>query len=89
MMHLPNLDCMTESDLHAFADAHTGSNRSAALNLIGRRKGYMKLDAKLVAYALNKATAMWCRERGDILSASIYEQICDNIYESLPSDLRW
>jgi hypothetical protein len=32
---------------------------------------------------------MYCRERGDITGAKVYELICDGIYERLPEHARW
>lgn len=90
-MTVPNLDCMTETDLMSFWQLHhCGRNRKAAQSLIGdRRKGYTKLAGNLAAYACNKASAMACRLRGDIQTASIYEHHCELLYWELPTDLRW
>jgi hypothetical protein len=88
---VPNLDAMTPDDLMEFwlrYQQHT--TRKDAATLIGdRRKGFTTLAKDLGAYAANKATAMRCRLKGDIQAASVYETICDHIYNELPDDLKW
>lgn len=87
---VPNLDAMAPTDLHAFWARYNRCTRAECEALIGdRRPGYIKLTTKLAGYASNKAAAMYCRERGDIQGASIYETICDRMYDELPHDLRW
>lgn len=87
---VPNLDCMVDSELEAFHARYQRPTRADAAALIGdRRRGYIGLAKSLAAYANNKATAQQCRLRGDIQGASIYETICDGIYDRLPEDLRW
>lgn len=91
MNNIPNLDAMTEDELMAFWQRYQNrQTRKDAAELIGdRRKGYTVLAAKLGGYASNKAAAIACRSRGDIQAAEVYESICEQIYETLPSDLRW
>lgn len=87
---VPNLDAMSRADLTAFWVRYQSvGKRADCAGLVGRRPRYTVLAADLGAYAINKATAMRCRERGDITAACVYETICDNIYETLPEDLRW
>lgn len=50
---------------------------------------YATAASALAAYAVNKATAMTCRARGDIQAAQIYEGICERIYADLPEFARW
>lgn len=50
-----------------------------------REKGYVRATKDLGCYASNKATAMSCRLEGKIDSAIVYENICDRIYNELPS----
>lgn len=90
MSNVPNLDSMSEKELMAFWMKYQNhQKRTDAKALVGDRKGYTRLAAQLGAYAINKATAMGCRLKGDISAALVYEQICDNIYKKLPADLRW
>lgn len=84
-----NLDCQTHDFLMEFWARYSRPRRIDALDLVGSRKGYTTLAGDLAAYAVNKATAMSCRVRGDIQAAEIYETICERIYSDLPADLRW
>jgi hypothetical protein len=87
---VPNLDAMSDRELMDFWLVYRSPSRKDAEALIGdRRKGYTGLASSLAGYASNKATAITCRERGDIRAAQIYEQICDFIYEKLPEDILW
>ncbi len=64
--------------------------RRDAEALVGdRRPGFTTISGSLAGYASNKATAMRCRERGDIQAALVYEKICELIHEKLPADLVW
>lgn len=90
MNTIPNLDAMTADELMSFWGRYRFGERAACAELIGdKRKGYTLLAGNLGAYAINKATAMACRVRGDIPAALIYEKICDHIYDDLPDDCRW
>ena len=91
MSNVPNLDCIAESELLAFATFYENiRNRYDAAELIGdKRKGYMNHARNLGHYARNKHVAMQCRARGDIQAAQNYEKICEMIYYRLPADLRW
>lgn len=90
-MSVPNLDALSHNELTAFWVRHQGGrSRKEAEFLVGdRRKGYTIIAAQLANYAINKATAIDCRLRGDTQAALVYEQICDLIYERLPRDVRW
>lgn len=89
-MSIPNFDAMTQEELMNFWACYSRCGRKKAAELIGgARKGYTKLTRDLANYASNKATAMWCRERGDIERAQMYEKVCDRIYDGLPVDLKW
>lgn len=85
----PNLDGMSPDDLMAFWARYNRPSRKDAERLVGRRKGFTSIVGSLAGYASNKATAMRCRERGDIQAATVYETIADNIYNGLPADVRW
>lgn len=89
MNDVPNFDGMTSNELWDFWKKYHRARRKDAEKLVGRRKGFTRIAAQLAAYASNKATAMDCRRRGDITAAQVYETICNNIYDRLPSDLRW
>jgi hypothetical protein len=86
---VPNLDAMPESELMAFWSRYHRPTRKDAAALVGKRKGYIGLAQTLANYAVNKATAMTCRLRGDINAAQVYEHACDLCYDRLPEDLRW
>lgn len=51
--------------------------------------GYVRATRDLGCYVSNKATAMRCREVGQIETALQYERICDSIYDRLPEYARW
>lgn len=87
---VPNFDAMTPQDLLTFYEKYKSRNRALAELLVGdTRAGYLALCQGLANYASNKAAAMGCRKRGDIIGARIYEKVCDDIYDRLPEDLRW
>lgn len=87
---VPNLDAMPADDLMMFWMRYRHPTRSDAEALIGdRRRGFTTIAGSLSGYASNKATAMRCRERGDIRAAQVYETICESIYAGLPEDCRW
>ena len=87
----PNLDCMPESELYAFAaDTRGVSPRRVAAQLFGTQtRASVRAVRDLRNYAWNKITAMQCRLRGDIERATYYEAICDRIYDGLPAFARW
>jgi hypothetical protein len=88
--NIPNFDSMDREELMEFWSKYNRPRRKDAEALIGdRRKGYTTLCGDLAGYASNKAAAIGCREKGDIVGAQIYEKICDNIYSDLPEDLKW
>ena len=86
-----NLDGMFPDELMEF---WAKTNRQRPIKLARelfpeKPKGYVKAVRELGFYASNKATAMNCRERGDINTALMYEGICERIYTSLPEFARW
>ena len=86
-----NLDALPADDVQAFAVAiGNGIRPVAAARLLfpDRPTGYVSATGDLRNYAWNKATAMRCRLRGDIQAATIYETICDRIYDALPDFAR-
>lgn len=83
-----NLDCENEDDLWEFWRKHLGGRRYKELFPEGGRNTRVA-TRDLANYAANKATAMACRRRGDIDTASWYECICENIYSKLPEFARW
>lgn len=90
MSQVPNLDAMTPDDLMAFWKRYARPTRRDAEALVGdRRPGFTTISGSLAGYASNKATAMRCRERGEVQAALVYEKICETIYGELPSDVRW
>jgi hypothetical protein len=89
-MSAPNLDCMNHDDLMNVWQRFTYHPIREGRKLFSERpKGYSSAARNLGHYAVNKSTAMSCRERGDIQAALIYEKICDNIYQDLPAFARW
>lgn len=89
MSGAPNLDAMTSKDLMEFwSDSRRGWKLARSL-FPDRPKNYVRVTCDLGHYAANKATAMTCREHGNINSAVVYERICDAIYDRLPTWARW
>lgn len=87
---VPNLDAMCRDDLMEFWSKFNRPSRKDAEKLIGdTRRGYTVLAGRLAAYAANKAAEMRCREAGKMGGAESYNNICDNIYNRLPQDLKW
>lgn len=84
-----NLDAMTPTALSKFWAKYHRPSRADAAHLVGDRPRARSVAQALANYAINKATGMTCRLRGDINAASIYEGIADRIYEKLPEDVRW
>lgn len=85
---MENFDSMPADELMQFWLKHQGGRAYRELFPDGG-KGTKRATSDLANYASNKATAMGCRERGDIRTAQMYESICDRIYDSLPSFARW
>lgn len=88
----PNLDCLTDEQLHAFAHETRGVQpRTMAARMFGRPipKGAVGVVRSLNCYAWNAITARACRLRGDIQTALMYEGICERIYNELPTFARW
>jgi hypothetical protein len=86
--NVPNLDCVPQSELMEFWQTHQGGRKYRAVFPDGGT-GTMRAVANLANYAANKATAISCRERGDIQTAQYYESICDRLYSALPSNAKW
>lgn len=87
-MNAPNLDSLDRNDLMTFWYTHQNGREYRALFRDGG-KGTRRATADLANYAANKATAMRCRETGDIPGALMYEGIADRIYTKLPPFARW
>jgi len=85
-----NLDTMTHDELTSFWFKYRTRSRKAAIELFPHKpKAYVKTANSLAVYAFNKATAITCREKGDILTAQVHEIICDQIYSDLPEWAKW
>lgn len=84
----PNLDAMFPDDLRNFWFHHQRGRNYLELFPHGG-KGTRGATADLANYAANKATAMECRQRGEIDRARMYEDIADRIYNGLPSWAKW
>jgi hypothetical protein len=90
MSNIPNFDSMNKEELVEFWVKYNRPTRKECIELIGdNRKGYTSIVSSLAAYAINKSCAMGLREEGKIEGAQFYEQICDDIYDEIPEDLRW
>ena len=85
--HCPNLDAEAPTALMEFWAKQQNGRHALALFPEGGR-GTMVATRDLANYASNKATAMLCRERGDIERATYYESICDRIYAQLADDFK-
>lgn len=86
--NVPNLDCVPRSELMEFWSIHQQGRKYRLVFPDGGR-GTMRAVADLANYAANKATAISCRERGDIQTAQYYEAVCELIYSRLPSNVKW
>lgn len=86
---MPNLDTMSAEELHAFWDKYQRPTRVNAAALVGKIRGYVTLTKDLAHYAINRATSLECRARGDTESAQIYERVADNIYQRIPPRCGW
>ena len=88
-----NLDGENRDDLMEFWKwgGASGStlHRAARAIFPDRPQGYVSATGDLRGYAANKATAIACRESGDIEAALVYESICERIYNELPEWARW
>ena len=85
---MQNLDAMTPEELMEFWHRHDHGRKHDEL-FPDKPAGHYRATANLASYASNKATAMRCRERGDVEVALMYEGICDRIYKQLPTFARW
>lgn len=86
-LNIPNFDTMNHDDLMSFWMRHQHGRGRKLLGLTG--KGSVNTTGSLAHYAANKAAAITCRLRRDIQAALVYETICDNIYSSLPTEVKW
>lgn len=86
----PNLDAQSPGALRVFAERIQRDPLTAGQAIFPEMpRGYDRATCKLGAYASNKAVAMECRLRGDILAAQTYETICERLYSELPDFARW
>ena len=83
-----NIDCMDDVEMLAFWFKYQGGRNYRELFPQGGN-GSKTATADLANYAANKATAWGCRERGDIVIAQYYEDICSRIYRRLPPIAQW
>jgi hypothetical protein len=88
MTDAPNLDCMPDGELMTFWAKHQ-NGRAYRLLFPQGGKGTKRAAADLANYASNLATARSCRGRGDIVTAQMYEGVCERIYTGLPTFARW
>jgi hypothetical protein len=92
MSEVRNLDCEPLSNLNRFVlwiGSGTRPIRAARILFPSMEDGYLQATKSLRAYAWNKITAMSLRERGEIITATTYENICDKIYGDLPDYTKW
>jgi hypothetical protein len=88
----PNLDdSMTRVELVTFWYRTDKATFEVARELFPGVTGRVVLEAvrDLGLYAANKAAARLSREMGDIETARMYEDICERIYNRLPSYAKW
>lgn len=86
--NVPNLDDMTQEDLNAFTHKHYRGGQYRLLFPEGGR-GTQTAAKDLYNYAANKHCAMSQRKIGNITTALKYEEICQKIYDDLPTFARW
>jgi len=84
-----NLDGEQHDSLVAFWNWASHPVRAGRELFPSRPHHYVATTRNLAHYAINKATAMDCRSRGDVAAALIYEGICDRIYDRLPHYAQW
>jgi hypothetical protein len=89
----PNLDNgMTQKELVEFWNRTDKQPKAMARELFASRRFTAELEKtvrNLGHYASNKAAAMLSREMGNIQAALIYENICERLYNKLPTFARW
>ncbi len=88
----PNIDCWSIDPDDIWSLARVLENNQRTMGRImfpARPVGYVTTTKNLAHYAYNKATAMRCRARGDVVAAQGYEAICQRIYDRLPEFARW
>jgi len=86
---VPNLDGYPQDNLMSFWNVTRHGWDLARFLFPSRPERYVTATYDLGHYAANKATAMSCREKGDIPAALVYESICQTIYNRLPGYARW
>jgi hypothetical protein len=88
--NVPNMDCMDREELWEFWQRFTRPKRADARLLFpDKPKGYIGACQDLACYASNKATAIACRQSGNIQAALTYENIADLVYDRLPNWAKW
>ncbi len=85
---VPNMDAMEKKDLSAFFIKHEKGRNYKELFPLGG-EGTIKATRDLANYAINKVTAIGLRLAGNIAEAQKYEEICEDIYETLPVWANW
>jgi len=85
-----NLDSYINADkLQSVAIELNNHPRLYAKQLFSNVPGAVKAIKLLVAYAWNKSTAMNLRLINCTLTATMYEDICEKIYNQLPEYAQW
>jgi hypothetical protein len=83
-------DGMTQKELVEFWNRADKHPIDTARELFpAQYAGYVRATRQLGHYASNKAAAMLSRGMGDIPTAQMYENICDDIYSKLPNFAKW
>lgn len=84
------LDTSTPDALMAFWKVANNHPVQTGRSLFPERpERYARATRQLAQYAVNKATAVGCRLRGESASALVYEGICERIFDTLPPFARW
>jgi hypothetical protein len=86
--NVPNIDCTDTSELMLVWNKYKRGRNYRELFPSGG-KGTKLATADIASYASNLHAARTSRLRGDIVTAKMYENICDSIYQGLPEFARW
>ncbi len=84
-----NLDAMDVTELAEWGKTHQNPTIEQCQTLFPKRKNVIPIVRNLSQYAINKATSMTHRLKGEIPEALMFEQYADNIYNRLPEFARW
>jgi hypothetical protein len=84
------MECGHKDCLWTFFEVARNHPKKMGVRLFPTKpRGYVTATIDLSHYASNKAVAINERLKGNIQAALIYEKICEDIYNRLPTFARW